>query len=134
MSLTFKIVSNFFFFWSVSHAPECTSYWDSFMFKIFQVQKICLVKIFSVLYIYNFILNSRWFCHFDDDNYVNVPRLLEILSNYNPQKDWYLGKPSIRTPLEISKIKVNLPPFLINMLTGCPICLSTQRLCCTCQL
>lgn len=43
----------------------------------------------------------RWFCHFDDDNYVNVPRLLEILSNYNPKKDWYLGKPSIRTPLEI---------------------------------
>lgn len=45
--------------------------------------------------------NKKWFCHFDDDNYVNVPRLLEILSNYNPQEDWYLGKPSIRRPLEI---------------------------------
>lgn len=50
---------------------------------------------------FNFHVCFRWFCHFDDDNYVNIPRLLEILSNYNPQKDWYLGKPSIRTPLEI---------------------------------
>lgn len=44
---------------------------------------------------------KKWFCHFDDDNYVNVPRLLKLLQKYNPQEDWYLGKPSIRTPLEI---------------------------------
>lgn len=43
----------------------------------------------------------RWFCHFDDDNYVNVPQLLKLLQSYNPQEDWYLGKPSIRSPLEI---------------------------------
>ncbi|XP_047098976.1 fringe glycosyltransferase [Schistocerca piceifrons] len=45
--------------------------------------------------------NKRWFCHVDDDNYVNVPRLVRVLSGYNPQQDWYLGKPSIRAPLEI---------------------------------
>ncbi|XP_035208909.1 fringe glycosyltransferase-like [Stegodyphus dumicola] len=44
---------------------------------------------------------KKWFCHFDDDNYVNVPRLLKLLQAYNPQEDWYLGKPSIRSPLEI---------------------------------
>ena len=43
----------------------------------------------------------RWFCHFDDDNYVNIPRLLSTLGKYSAQEDWYLGKPSIRTPLEI---------------------------------
>lgn len=43
----------------------------------------------------------RWFCHFDDDNYVNVPRLVAMLGNYSSQQDWYLGKPSIRAPLEI---------------------------------
>ena len=43
----------------------------------------------------------RWFCHFDDDNYVNTARLAELLSGYNPQEDWYLGKNSIRTPLQI---------------------------------
>ncbi|XP_069694973.1 fringe glycosyltransferase [Periplaneta americana] len=45
--------------------------------------------------------NKKWFCHFDDDNYVNVPRLLSLLADYSPQEDWYLGKPSIRAPLEI---------------------------------
>ena len=47
------------------------------------------------------LLCFRWFCHFDDDNYVNVPRLLKLLDNYNPREDWYLGRPSIPTPLEI---------------------------------
>lgn len=45
--------------------------------------------------------NSSWFCHFDDDNYVNVPVLLQLLESYDPQEDWYLGKPSIRAPLQI---------------------------------
>lgn len=44
---------------------------------------------------------QKWFCHFDDDNYVNVPRLLKLLDNYNPREDWYLGRPSIPAPLEI---------------------------------
>ena len=43
----------------------------------------------------------RWFCHFDDDNYVNTARLSELLAGYSPQEDWYLGKNSIRTPLQI---------------------------------
>lgn len=45
--------------------------------------------------------NKRWWCHFDDDNYVNVPQLVTTLADYDPQQDWYLGKPSIRAPLEI---------------------------------
>lgn len=43
----------------------------------------------------------RWFCHFDDDNYVNVPRLVEKLSEFDHRQDWYLGKPSLPEPLEI---------------------------------
>ncbi|KAK1124813.1 hypothetical protein K0M31_006173, partial [Melipona bicolor] len=50
-----------------------------------------------------------WFCHFDDDNYVNVPRLLKLLDNYNPREDWYLGRPSIPAPLEI--IRQGPEPF-----------------------
>ncbi|RWS16497.1 fringe glycosyltransferase-like protein, partial [Dinothrombium tinctorium] len=45
--------------------------------------------------------HNRWFCHFDDDNYVNVPRLVKVLQQYDCSQDWYLGKPSIRAPLEI---------------------------------
>ncbi|XP_034251595.1 fringe glycosyltransferase [Thrips palmi] len=45
--------------------------------------------------------DKKWFCHFDDDNYVNVPRLVRVLGDYSPQQDWYLGKPSTKAPLEI---------------------------------
>lgn len=48
-----------------------------------------------------FLFSFRWFCHFDDDNYVNIPKLVELLDNYRPTMDWYLGKPSIASPLEI---------------------------------
>jgi len=44
---------------------------------------------------------KKWFCHFDDDNYVNTARLGELLAGYSHQQDWYLGKNSIRTPLQI---------------------------------
>merc|ERR1712029_62468 len=45
--------------------------------------------------------NKKGFCHFDDDNYVNVPRLVDKLSQFDHRKDWYLGKPSLPEPLEI---------------------------------
>lgn len=44
---------------------------------------------------------KKWFCHFDDDNYVNVPALVNKLRSYDYRRDWYLGKPSIPEPLEI---------------------------------
>ncbi|XP_047021801.1 fringe glycosyltransferase isoform X1 [Helicoverpa zea] len=52
---------------------------------------------------YDHFLESgkKWFCHFDDDNYVNVPRLVTVLQRYNHQEDWYLGRPSVNKPLSI---------------------------------
>jgi fringe protein len=41
-------------------------------------------------------------CHFDDDTYVNIPELVELLQKYKYNEDWYLGKPSLRHPMEIS--------------------------------
>ncbi|KAH9394421.1 hypothetical protein TYRP_004473, partial [Tyrophagus putrescentiae] len=50
----------------------------------------------------SFLASGRkWWCHFDDDNYVNIPRLVELLRTFSPLDDWYLGKPSVRQPLEI---------------------------------
>ena len=57
------------------------------------------------------LLRCRWFCHFDDDNYVNVPALLRKLRRFDHREDWYLGKPSIPEPLEIldrDNMQVNL--------------------------
>ena len=28
--------------------------------------------------------NYKWFCHFDDDNYVNIPKLTKELNQYDP--------------------------------------------------
>lgn len=68
--------------------------------------------------------DKKWFCHFDDDNYVNVPRLVKFLGDYNPREDWYLGKPSIQAPLEIvSKDKISKVRFWFAT-GGAGFCLS----------
>ncbi|XP_072128134.1 beta-1,3-N-acetylglucosaminyltransferase lunatic fringe-like [Mobula birostris] len=45
----------------------------------------------------------RWFCHVDDDNYVNIRALLELLSSFPPTQDVYVGKPSLDRPIEASE-------------------------------
>ena len=50
------------------------------------------------------MLPSRWFCHFDDDNYVNVPALVKKLGGYDHRNPHYLGKPSLARPLRISEV------------------------------
>ncbi|GAU91514.1 hypothetical protein RvY_03752 [Ramazzottius varieornatus] len=37
---------------------------------------------------------AQWFCHFDDDNYVNIPNLVSLLERYNAEEASYLGKSS----------------------------------------
>ena len=49
-------------------------------------------------------LCGRWMCHFDDDTYVNIPELVELLRQHKHTEDWYLGKPSLRHPMEISDV------------------------------
>ncbi|XP_031624606.1 fringe glycosyltransferase-like [Contarinia nasturtii] len=44
---------------------------------------------------------KKWFCHFDDDNYVNIAQLQLLLSEYDSSSLWYLGKPSVASPLEV---------------------------------
>lgn len=45
----------------------------------------------------------KWFCHVDDDNYVNLERLLRLLSNFSPSQDVYLGRPSLDHPIEATE-------------------------------
>ena len=40
-----------------------------------------------------FVLHSyQWYCHVDDDVYVNVPQLSHFLQQYDSHKPYYLGK------------------------------------------
>nr|XP_020499346.1 beta-1,3-N-acetylglucosaminyltransferase lunatic fringe-like [Labrus bergylta] len=43
---------------------------------------------------------KKWFCHVDDDNYVNVGSLLKLLSQYSHTQDIYIGRPSLERPIE----------------------------------
>ena len=55
----------------------------------------------------------RWFCHFDDDIYVNMAALVATLGKYNPtEEQWYLGRWSVNRK---EKIEV-LPRFYTH---GC---------------
>ena len=55
-----------------------------------------------------FLLSHKpWWCHFDDDNFVNVQSLSRLLSRHDPSQSWYLGKTSTATPLHIMAAQGN---------------------------
>ncbi|KYO20469.1 beta-1,3-N-acetylglucosaminyltransferase radical fringe [Alligator mississippiensis] len=43
---------------------------------------------------------QKWFCHVDDDNYVNPRALLRLLSAFSHSQDVYVGRPSLDHPME----------------------------------
>ncbi|XP_049996193.1 beta-1,3-N-acetylglucosaminyltransferase radical fringe isoform X1 [Alexandromys fortis] len=45
----------------------------------------------------------KWFCHVDDDNYVNPESLLHLLSTFSSNQDVYLGRPSLDHPIEATE-------------------------------
>ncbi|KAG9476875.1 hypothetical protein GDO78_002329 [Eleutherodactylus coqui] len=47
--------------------------------------------------------NKKWFCHVDDDNYVNVKTLIKLLSRYSHTNDIYIGKPSLDRPIQATE-------------------------------
>ncbi|XP_075869700.1 beta-1,3-N-acetylglucosaminyltransferase lunatic fringe-like [Nelusetta ayraudi] len=54
---------------------------------------------------YNAFIRSgkKWFCHVDDDNYLNVDTLLKLLSQYSHAQDVYLGRPSLERPIQATE-------------------------------
>ncbi|KAM9305952.1 beta-1,3-N-acetylglucosaminyltransferase lunatic fringe [Gastrophryne carolinensis] len=47
--------------------------------------------------------NMKWFCHVDDDNYVNIKTLIKLLSQYSHTNDVYIGKPSLDRPIQATE-------------------------------
>nr|NP_001081655.1 Xfringe2 protein [Xenopus laevis]AAB38363.1 Xfringe2 [Xenopus laevis] len=47
-----------------------------------------------------FVLSdTKWFCHLDDDNYLNLHALLDLLSTFSHSTDVYVGRPSLDHPV-----------------------------------
>lgn len=57
----------------------------------------------------------RFWCHFDDDNFVNIPTLVKVLKEYPAYADWYLGKPSISSPIEIFLNPVSFLEMIVEL-------------------
>ncbi|XP_062312102.1 beta-1,3-N-acetylglucosaminyltransferase lunatic fringe-like isoform X2 [Osmerus eperlanus] len=52
----------------------------------------------------HFLFSGRkWFCHVDDDNYVNTRPLVDMLSHYNHAHHLYIGRPSLDMPIQASE-------------------------------
>ncbi|XP_062057951.1 beta-1,3-N-acetylglucosaminyltransferase manic fringe [Lepus europaeus] len=49
------------------------------------------------------ISGRRWFCHVDDDNYVNPRALLQLLNSFPQSRDVYVGRPSLNRPIHASE-------------------------------
>lgn len=56
--------------------------------------KIKTQSLIDTIYNLNLNLFSRWFCHLDDDNYLNVKKLYSFLEKYDPSKFYYFGRKS----------------------------------------
>ncbi|KAG8446397.1 hypothetical protein GDO86_014015 [Hymenochirus boettgeri] len=54
-----------------------------------------------------FVLSDKkWFCHLDDDNYLNLHALLKLLSAFSHSTDVYVGRPSLDHPVEtVDRVK-----------------------------
>ncbi|XP_068119122.1 beta-1,3-N-acetylglucosaminyltransferase radical fringe [Hyperolius riggenbachi] len=50
--------------------------------------------------------SKKWFCHMDDDTYLNLRVLLDLLSAFQHNTDVYVGRPSLDHPVEtLDKLK-----------------------------
>ncbi|XP_065891470.1 beta-1,3-N-acetylglucosaminyltransferase manic fringe-like isoform X2 [Dysidea avara] len=62
----------------------------------------------------------QWFCHVDDDIYVNVPQLSKLLKQYDPRLPFYIGKfPAVQ--LRKSLMKVESPVRMSFTKNGYPV-------------
>lgn len=66
-----------------------------------------------------FFLSCRWFCHVDDDNYLNPEALLSLLSGFPQDGDVYVGRPSLDKPITAHELMegnetVRWPPLLAS--------------------
>lgn len=65
---------------------------------------------------------TKWWCHWDDDNYVNVPQLLRLLSGYDWREEWYVGRASLTYPVPYTFKGKRAPAWFAH--GGCGFCVS----------
>ncbi|KAK7796013.1 hypothetical protein U0070_014168 [Myodes glareolus] len=72
---------------------------------------------------------ALWFCHVDDDNYVNPRALLQLLKTFPRNRDVYVGKPSLNRPIHASELQSKNRTRLVRFwfaTGGAGFCISRQ--------
>ena len=74
----------------------------------------------------------NWFCHFDDDSFVNFGQLKALVAKFDPDEDHYLGKHSVAHPIKLQysfgdEAKRMSQPFMFGT-GGAGWCLSRSLL------
>lgn len=73
------------------HSTNCT--------QAHSIRDLCCHSASEFDIYFNKKKNSKWLCRFDDDQYVNVPLLIDYLKQFSPDKQsLYIGKPSMIEP------------------------------------
>lgn len=69
---------------------------------------------------------NRWYCHFDDDVYVNIPMLVTTLAEYNPLREKvYIGRwPRPYKNLPLPRTKLHHVSNVYQYATGASYCVS----------
>jgi fringe protein len=88
------------------------------------VKSLCCQTIHDFILYRRYEFKYDWFCHFDDDQYVNVNNLKEYLSKLNPNVPYYIGRNSWNKTF---KRKKNIHPGHFWFATlGAGVCLSKR--------
>jgi hypothetical protein len=75
---------------------------------------------------HRYLSNYDWFCHFDDDQYVNVNKLKEYLSTFDFNQPYYIGRTSWSESLKRSKEPFPYPFWFATL--GAGVCLSKRTI------
>ncbi len=74
--------------WGISGISYAIWWWYASVTKF--VHLVC--SIMSCNGLHNRVSSCRWFCHFDDDVYVNLQELVKLLKRYKPEwQNVYIG-------------------------------------------
>ena len=93
------------------------------MFKIVLSEYMCISVLTVATPMISCTCTCRWFCHFDDDIYVNTPALSKLLKQYNSQDSIYLGRFSSSRKTRIPVSSEWLPQDGNVMVYACFLCL-----------
>jgi fringe protein len=87
---------------------------------------LCCKTAHDFILFHRHISKYNWFCHFDDDQYVNVNNLNEYLSTFDSDQPYYIGRTSWADTLKRTKEPFPQPFWFATL--GAGVCLSKRAI------